>query len=162
MGESTETTDHRPPFTSFFLSSRPYRTLIKGGQSVAVKLGLAYGGGRNGGNSAMNEYHHGYHPSHGYAPQPYEPPTHGHVGTGNNLLEAALGGRPGPAVTPGSTNHHNPSNASTYKMSRNVSNSHPALERSDVHVEYEVAVPIHSIESIRHTPYHSLWNLHEW
>ncbi|XP_058057637.1 katanin p60 ATPase-containing subunit A1 isoform X3 [Anopheles bellator] len=24
-----------------------------------------------------------------------------------------------------------------------------------------VAVPIHSIESIRHTPYHSLWNLHE-
>ncbi|XP_055606105.1 katanin p60 ATPase-containing subunit A1 isoform X2 [Uranotaenia lowii] len=49
----------------------------------------------------------------------------------------------------------------SYKMSRNVSNSHPALERQDVHVEYEVAVPIHSIESIRHTPYHSLWNLHE-
>ncbi|XP_035900697.1 katanin p60 ATPase-containing subunit A1 isoform X2 [Anopheles stephensi] len=124
---------------------------------------VQYGGAtgtRNGGSSAMNEYHHGYHPSHGYAPQPYEPPTHGHVGTGNNLLEAAIG-RPGPAVTPGSTNHHNPSNASTYKMSRNVSNSHPALERSDVHVEYEVAVPIHSIESIRHTPYHSLWNLHE-
>ncbi|XP_053660710.1 katanin p60 ATPase-containing subunit A1 [Anopheles marshallii] len=116
-------------------------------------------GSRNGGNGgAMNEYHHGYHPSHGYAPQPYEPPTHV-TGTGNNLLEAALG-RPGPAGT-GSTNHHNPSNASTYKMSRNVSNSHPALERSDVHVEYEVAVPIHSIESIRHTPYHSLWNLHE-
>lgn len=54
------------------------------------------------------------------------------------------------------------SSTSSYKMSRNVSNSHPALERSDVHVEYEVAVPIHSIESIRHTPYHSLWNLHEW
>ncbi|XP_038120057.1 katanin p60 ATPase-containing subunit A1 isoform X1 [Culex quinquefasciatus] len=53
------------------------------------------------------------------------------------------------------------SSTSSYKMSRNVSNSHPALERSDVHVEYEVAVPIHSIESIRHTPYHSLWNLHE-
>uniref|UniRef100_A0A182PE66 Katanin p60 ATPase-containing subunit A1 n=1 Tax=Anopheles epiroticus TaxID=199890 RepID=A0A182PE66_9DIPT len=118
----------------------------------------------NGGSSAMNEYHHGYHPSHGYAPQPYEPPAHAHVGTGNNLLGAALGGgggRPGPPGATGSTNHHNPSNASTYKMSRTVSNSHPALERSDVHVEYEVAVPIHSIESIRHTPYHSLWNLHE-
>uniref|UniRef100_A0A182M281 Uncharacterized protein n=1 Tax=Anopheles culicifacies TaxID=139723 RepID=A0A182M281_9DIPT len=115
-------------------------------------------GSRNGGNGAMNEYHHGY----GYAPQPYEPPTHGHVtGTGNNLLPASFGRQVGPAGT-GSTNHHNPSNASTYKMSRNVSNSHPALERSDVHVEYEVAVPIHSIESIRHTPYHSLWNLHEW
>ncbi|XP_055546909.1 katanin p60 ATPase-containing subunit A-like 1 isoform X1 [Wyeomyia smithii] len=66
--------------------------------------------------------------------------------------------------TTGSSNlveHFNNSSNSSYKMSRNVSNSHPALERSDVHVEYEVAVPIHSIESIRHTPYHSLWNLHE-
>nr|XP_040220260.2 katanin p60 ATPase-containing subunit A1 isoform X2 [Anopheles coluzzii] len=135
---------------------------------MLVQYGGATGtrsnGVSNSSSSAMNEYHHGgYHPSHGYAPQPYEPPTHGHVGTGNNLLEAALGGRQGP--TGGSTGstvpHHNPSNASTYKMSRTVSNSHPALERSDVHVEYEVAVPIHSIESIRHTPYHSLWNLHE-
>ncbi|XP_062555337.1 katanin p60 ATPase-containing subunit A1 isoform X3 [Armigeres subalbatus] len=64
--------------------------------------------------------------------------------TGGNLLE-----------------HYNNNSNNSYKMSRNVSNSHPALERSDVHVEYEVAVPIHSIESIRHTPYHSLWNLHE-
>ncbi|EAT42264.1 AAEL006182-PA [Aedes aegypti] len=64
--------------------------------------------------------------------------------TGNNLIE-----------------QYNNNSNSSYKMSRNVSNSHPALERSDVHVEYEVAVPIHSIESIRHTPYHSLWNLHE-
>ncbi|XP_053671912.1 katanin p60 ATPase-containing subunit A1 [Anopheles nili] len=124
---------------------------------MLVQYGTA--GSRNGGSSTMNEYHHGYH---GYAPQPYEAPSHGHggpVGTGNNLLEAL--GRHGPACGTGSTNSHNPSNASTYKMSRNVSNSHPALERSDVHVEYEVAVPIHSIESIRHTPYHSLWNLHE-
>ncbi|XP_058822667.1 katanin p60 ATPase-containing subunit A-like 1 isoform X2 [Topomyia yanbarensis] len=66
--------------------------------------------------------------------------------------------------TTGSSNlieHYNNNSSSAFKMSRNVSNSHPALERSDVHVEYEVAVPIHSIESIRHTPYHSLWNLHE-
>lgn len=39
----------------------------------------------------------------------------------------------------------------------NNNNGHGA---SDVHVEYEVSVPI--VPSFRHTPYHSLWNLHEW
>ncbi|XP_058449581.1 katanin p60 ATPase-containing subunit A-like 1 isoform X2 [Malaya genurostris] len=85
-------------------------------------------------NSAMNSY--------GCYSQQYES-VGGTTGT-SNLLE-----------------HYNNNSSNSYKMSRNVSNSHPALERSDVHVEYEVAVPIHSIESIRHTPYHSLWNLHE-
>ena len=50
--------------------------------------------------------------------------------------------------------------ANNYRQ-RSVSNSNPSLERqSDVHVEYEVAVPI--VPSFRHTPYHSLWDLHQW
>lgn len=51
-----------------------------------------------------------------------------------------------------------------YKMIRNISNSNPSLESNkpadDVHVEYEVSVPI--VQSFRHTPYHSLWNLNQW
>lgn len=71
-----------------------------------------------------------------------------------------------------------------YKMLRNFSNSNPSLELSKVatnqnnnfesaigtldspgnnngiHVEYELSVPI--IQSFRHTPYHSLWNLNQW
>lgn len=51
-----------------------------------------------------------------------------------------------------------------YRMMRNISNSNPSLEgkapNDDVHVEYEVAVPI--VQSFRHTPYHSLWNLNSW
>jgi len=65
-------------------------------------------------------------------------------------------------------NNINNQNGSGYKMMRNVSNSNPHLDKiaptttttSDVHVEYEVSVPI--VPSFRHTPYHSLWNLHQW
>lgn len=45
-------------------------------------------------------------------------------------------------------------NPHLYRMMRGASNSHPSLERNDVHVEYEVSVPVN--------PYHSLWNLHQW
>lgn len=70
-----------------------------------------------------------------------------------------------------------------YKLTRTFSNSNPSLELSKsnsitsneppmnvsatnnnnnngVHVEYEVSVPI--VQSFRHTPYHSLWNLNQW
>lgn len=45
-------------------------------------------------------------------------------------------------------------NPHLYRMMRGASNSNPSLERNDVHVEYEVSVPVN--------PYHSLWNLHQW
>lgn len=56
-------------------------------------------------------------------------------------------------------------NPVAYKNMRNISNSNPSLEinksqSDDVHVEYEVSVPI--VQSFRHTPYHSLWNLNQW
>lgn len=67
-----------------------------------------------------------------------------------------------------------------YKLMRSFSNSNPSLEvakpngvsdmggnamnlpanNNGVHVEYEVSVPI--VQSFRHTPYHSLWNLNQW
>lgn len=69
-----------------------------------------------------------------------------------------------------------------YKMLKNFSNSNPALQQmnripngipdggisngasanvnNNVQVEYEVSVPI--VQSYRHTPYHSLWNLNQW
>lgn len=69
-----------------------------------------------------------------------------------------------------------------YKMLKNVSNSNPALQQmnripngipdggipnatnpnvnNNVQVEYEVSVPM--VQSYRHTPYHSLWNLNQW
>lgn len=70
--------------------------------------------------------------------------------------------------------HHHPNNmqtnstpANVYLRKRSVSNSNPALDRPmplstapDIHVEYEVAVPF--VPTYRHTPYHSLWDLHEW
>lgn len=31
---------------------------------------------------------------------------------------------------------------------------------SDVQVQYEIAVPF--VTSYRHTPYHSLWDIHQW
>lgn len=57
-------------------------------------------------------------------------------------------------------------NISSSKIARSVSNNNLAnlnvVERisapQEVHVEYEMAVPL----QIRHTPYHSLWNLHQW
>lgn len=66
------------------------------------------------------------------------------------------------------TNPNNNGNNNTiYRNSnkRSVSNSNPSLfdnnkTNSDVHVEYELSVPI--IQSFRHTPYHSLWDLHHW
>lgn len=85
-------------------------------------------------------------------------------------------------------NHYHQHHSPTFGMGRSVSNSNPSLDRlngsngtfsnnsisggggginnnnghgtNDVHVEYEVSVPI--VPSFRHTPYHSLWNLHEW
>lgn len=71
-----------------------------------------------------------------------------------------------------------------YKMMRNFSNSNPSLQQlnripngipdggvlnnnnqnanpnNNIQVEYEVSVPI--VQSFRHTPYHSLWNLNQW
>lgn len=80
-----------------------------------------------------------------------------------------------------------PSQSAQYKMLRNFSNSNPSLQQlnripnnlpdggigtnnnglngnspsnpNNVSVEYEVSVPI--IQSYRHTPYHSLWNLNQ-
>lgn len=31
---------------------------------------------------------------------------------------------------------------------------------SDMQVQYEIAVPV--VTSYRHTPYHSLWDIHQW
>lgn len=31
---------------------------------------------------------------------------------------------------------------------------------SDIQVQYEIAVPM--VTSYRHTPYHSLWDIHQW
>lgn len=46
------------------------------------------------------------------------------------------------------------------KIHRSVSNSNVSHERpADCHVEYEVSMPV---PIIRHPPYHSLWNLHQW
>lgn len=79
--------------------------------------------------------------------------------------------------------------ASHYKMMRSFSTSNPSLQQTNrlpsgipdggigplgsasaistapnpnnnVQVEYEVSVPV--VQSFRHTPYHSLWNLNQW
>lgn len=43
----------------------------------------------------------------------------------------------------------------------NVSNINSAASpNNNVQVEYEVSVPV--VQSFRHTPYHSLWNLNQW
>lgn len=77
-----------------------------------------------------------------------------------------------------------------YKMLRSFSTSNPSLQQTaqriptglptgipdggigsapiasatspnnNVQVEYEVSVPV--VQSFRHTPYHSLWNLNQW
>lgn len=69
-----------------------------------------------------------------------------------------------------------------YKMLKNFSNSNPSIQQlnripngipdggianaansninNNVQVEYEVSVPV--VQSFRHTPYHSLWNLNQW
>lgn len=74
-----------------------------------------------------------------------------------------------------------------YKMLRSFSSSNPTLQQTNripngipdggivgnapnihtngntnnnVQVEYEVSVPV--VQSFRHTPYHSLWNLNQW
>lgn len=59
-------------------------------------------------------------------------------------------------------NRH-PQTTGPFNITRNMSNSNPALDRNttDVQVEYEVSLPI-NFSSIRHTPYHSLWDLHQW
>ncbi|KAM7362676.1 katanin p60 ATPase-containing subunit A-like 1 isoform 1-T1 [Cochliomyia hominivorax] len=56
-------------------------------------------------------------------------------------------------------------NQNIYLRKRSVSNSNPALDRPapvpdiPIQVEYEVSVPF--VSTFRHTPYHSLWDLHE-
>lgn len=49
------------------------------------------------------------------------------------------------------------------KMHRSISNSNVSNQQQhsggDCHVEYEVSMPV---PIIRHAPYHSLWNLHQW
>lgn len=82
--------------------------------------------------------------------------------------------------------------APQYKMLRSFSNSNPSLQQTNrlptgipdggiganapninsngnpannnIHVEYEVSVPVPVpvVQSFRHTPYHSLWNLNQW
>lgn len=51
----------------------------------------------------------------------------------------------------------------TQKMHRSISNSNVSNQQQhgggDCHVEYEVSMPV---PIIRHAPYHSLWNLHQW
>lgn len=67
---------------------------------------------------------------------------------------------------PVQSQHQNP-----FMRQRSLTSSNPALERStalairpqsppNVQVEYEVAVPF--VSTYRHTPYHSLWDLHQW
>lgn len=54
---------------------------------------------------------------------------------------------------------------STQKMHRSISNSNVnsgdggGVSGGGCHVEYEVSMPV---PIIRHAPYHSLWNLHQW
>lgn len=69
-------------------------------------------------------------------------------------------------------NNNNNGNATsqTYMRQRSLTNSNHSLERMpfslrpqsppSVQVEYEMAVPI--VSGYRHTPYHSLWDLHQW
>lgn len=45
------------------------------------------------------------------------------------------------------------SNGNTNIINNNNNNN-------NVQVEYEVSVPV--VQSFRHTPYHSLWNLNQW
>lgn len=77
-----------------------------------------------------------------------------------NIGEGGLTITPPPAAAPppSAPLHH------TFLRKRSVCNSNPSLERptptNDIHVEYEVAVPI--VSTFRHTPYHSLWDLHDW
>lgn len=78
-----------------------------------------------------------------------------HQMNGNNLQQ------------PQHSHHTNAStNQNIYLRKRSVSNSNPALDRPlpapdiPIQVEYEVAVPF--VSTYRHTPYHSLWDLHEW
>ncbi|SPP83160.1 Hypothetical predicted protein, partial [Drosophila guanche] len=56
-----------------------------------------------------------------------------------------------------------------FMRQRSLTSSNPALERTalalrphsppNLQVEYEVAVPF--VSAYRHTPYHSLWDLHQ-
>lgn len=41
-----------------------------------------------------------------------------------------------------------------------TTNNNPSPNNNNVQVEYEVSVPV--VQSFRHTPYHSLWNLNQW
>lgn len=65
---------------------------------------------------------------------------------------------------------NNNNGTQSFMRQRTLTSSNPALERTalavrpqsppNVQVEYEVAVPFMS--GYRHTPYHSLWDLHQW
>lgn len=39
-------------------------------------------------------------------------------------------------------------------------NANGSPANNNIQVEYEVSVPV--VQSFRHTPYHSLWNLNQW
>ncbi|XP_049303824.1 katanin p60 ATPase-containing subunit A-like 1 isoform X2 [Bactrocera dorsalis] len=77
----------------------------------------------------------------------------GNVGVGGLTATSP----PAAAPPPNAPVHH------TFLQKRSVYNSNPSLERpmptNDIHVEYEVAVPL--LSTYRHTPYHSLWDLHD-
>ncbi|XP_053969590.1 katanin p60 ATPase-containing subunit A-like 1 isoform X2 [Anastrepha ludens] len=79
----------------------------------------------------------------------------------SQLFNGNMGGEPTPPLPP--PPHTAAPAHYSFLRKRSVGNSSPALERpplpTDVHVEYEVAVPLMS--TFRHTPYHSLWDLHD-
>lgn len=45
------------------------------------------------------------------------------------------------------------------RIQRSVSNNNVNSNRPDCQVEYELSMPV---PMVRHGPYHSLWNLHQW
>lgn len=69
-----------------------------------------------------------------------------------------------------STNNNGSGSSHPFVRQRSMTCSNPTLERNalalrpqsppNVQVEYEVAVPF--VSGYRHTPYHSLWDLHQW
>ncbi|XP_030373485.1 katanin p60 ATPase-containing subunit A1 isoform X1 [Scaptodrosophila lebanonensis] len=83
---------------------------------------------------------------------------------------ATAQGSNGPPPQLLSNNNNVGGNSHSFMRQRSLTNSNPALERigtavalrpqspHNVHVEYEVAVPF--VSTYRHTPYHSLWDLH--
>jgi len=85
---------------------------------------------------------------------------------------AATGGNVAQLINSTNNNDNGSSHSHVHPFmrQRSMTCSNPTLERNglalrpqsppNVKVEYEVAVPFMS--GYRHTPYHSLWDLHQW